>query len=249
MSIDINKYVNSYEFDYTLPGSNEVIIYKPITTGQLKKLLPYENETDTKIVEKLLDDLISNCVLSEGFNIDNLYLEDRFALLIELRRKSKGEEYSFIYTCPKCESRTPITKDLNTLKCTKKSFENDTFVINENLSCKLDQITRGEQKKIYEMIEKEGITNNNLKIAQIATYSYAMSMRTFITPEGETNDVSIEDKINIIDGTFNDKQYENFVKWFSDNAFGIDFSFDFQCSNTECNNKEQYSIPLTNFFA
>jgi len=249
MSIDINKYVNSYEFDYTLPGSNEVIVYKPITTGQLKKLLPYENETNPMVVEKILDDLISNCVLSEGFDINKLYLEDRFALLIELRKKSKGEEYDFIYTCPKCKSRTPITKDLNTIKETKKSFENDTFKINENLSCKLDQITRGEQKKIYEMVEKENITNDTLKMAQIATYSYAMSMRSFVTPEGETDDVSMDDKINIIDGTFNDEQYNQFVKWFADNFFGIDFTFNFQCSNTECNNKETYSIPLNNFFA
>jgi len=249
MSIDINKYVNSYEFDYTLPGNNEVIVYKPITTGQLKKLLPYENETDPMVVEKILDDLITSCVISEGFDINNLYLEDRFALLIELRKKSKGEEYSFIYTCPNCNSRTPITKDLNDLKCTKKSYDNNTFKINKNLSCTIDQITRGEQKKIYEMINKENIENSNLRIAQIATYSYAMSMRTFYTPEGETNDVSIEDKVNIIDGTFNDDQYNKFVKWYSDNSFGIDFVFEFECSNKECNNKEIYSIPLTNFFA
>src|SRR6056297_3084901 len=130
MSIDINKYVNSYEFDYTLPGSNEVLVYKPITTGQLKKLLPYENEKDPIVVEKALDNLISSCIISEGFDINKLYLEDRFALLIELRKKSKGEEYSFIYNCPKCDSRTPITKDLNQLKCTKKSHDNNTFKIN-----------------------------------------------------------------------------------------------------------------------
>src|SRR6056297_2360097 len=248
MSIDINKYVNSYEFDYTLPGSNEVILYKPITTGQLKKLLPYEKETDPIVVERVLDNLISSCVISEGFDINKLYLEDRFALLIELRKKSKGEEYSFIYTCPNCKKKTPVTQDLNKLKLIKKSHDNNLFFINDSLSCEIDQITRGEQIKVYEIIKKEKIDNPNLKMAQIATYSYAMAMRTFHTPEGNTDDVSIEDKVNIIDGTFNDSKYKEFVQWFVDNSFGIDFTFEFKCSNEECGKKDTYSIPLNNFF-
>jgi len=73
-------------------------------------------------------------------------------------------------------------------------------------------------------------------------------MRTFHTPEGDTDEVSIKDKVNIIDGTFNDEKYKEFVQWFVDNSFGIDFTFDFECSNEECDMKETYSIPLNNFF-
>jgi len=247
MSIDISKYVNSYEFDFTLPGNNEVIRFKPITTGQLKKLLPYENEKNPGVIELLLDDLISKCVVSEGFDIRNLYLEDRFALLIEIRKKSKGEEYAFIYSCPSCNTQTHVTINLNELKCKKRNPNTEPFILNDKISFKIDHLKRGEQIQAYEIINKRKIENDNLRMAEIATVSYAMCMKTFTTPEGDT-EVPIEDKINILDGVMNGKQYDDFVKWFAVNEFGIDFTFKFECNNEKCGNKETLSIPLSNFF-
>jgi hypothetical protein len=247
MSIDISKYVNSYEFDYTLPSNNEVIKYKPITTGQLKKLLPYENETNPGVIELLLDDLISKCVLSEGFDIKNLYLEDRFALLLEIRKKSKGEEYSFVYTCPVCDTQTPITINLNSLKCKKRNINPEPFKLNDKISFVIDHIRRGEQIQAYEIVNKRGITNDNLRLAEVATVSYAMCMKTFTTPEGDT-DVPLDDKINILDSVMSGSQYDEFINWFVVNSFGVDFTFNFECGNDKCTNKETVSIPLSNFF-
>ena len=247
MSIDISKYVNSYEFDFTLPGNGEVIMFKPITTGQLKKLLPYENETNTILIEELLDALIKDCVVSEGFDINKLYLEDRFSLMIEIRKKSKGSEYSFLYTCPDCGTKTPITINLDDLELKPKE-DLGTFIINDKLSVDLDHLTRGDQKVIFDMVEKMKIDNKNLKNAEIATYSYARSMKLFHTPEGDT-DVDIKDKVNMLDNVFTEKQYEKFLEILKNSSFGYDFSFDFKCSNSECNKEENYSIPLKHFFA
>jgi hypothetical protein len=69
---DFKKYLNVYEFETTLPGSGEVIKYKPITTGQLKKLLIYEDDDDPSIIEEALDDLITSSVISEGFDVTDL---------------------------------------------------------------------------------------------------------------------------------------------------------------------------------
>ena len=247
MSIDISKYVNSYEFDFTLPGNNEVIRFKPITTGQLKKLLPYENEKNPGVIELLLDDLISKCVVSEVFDIKNLYLEDRFALLLEIRKKSKGDEYAFVYSCPSCNTQTPITLDLGKLVCKKRNVSSEPFILNEKISFKIDHIKRGEQIQAYDIVNKRNIDNDNLRMAEIATVSYAMCMKTFTTPEGDT-EVPLDDKINILDGVMNGKQYDDFVKWFSINEFGVDFTFNFECGNEKCGNKETISIPLSNFF-
>ena len=98
-TIDFRNYLNVYEFNTTLPGSGEEVTFRPITTGQLKKLLIYENETDPMVIEGALDDLISSCIVNEDFNINDLYLQDRFFLLVEIRKKSKGENYSFQYNC------------------------------------------------------------------------------------------------------------------------------------------------------
>jgi hypothetical protein len=68
-------YVNVYEFECELPGSKQKVKFKPVTTGQIKKLLTYEKETNYVIQEQALDDLISSSVLSEGFNPQmNIYI-------------------------------------------------------------------------------------------------------------------------------------------------------------------------------
>ncbi len=248
MSINIKDYVNSYEFDCVLPGTNEVINFKPITTGQLKKMLPYENESNILLVEQLLDNLISTCVLSEGFDINSLYLQDRFFLLLEIRKKSKGEIYKFTYNCPKCKTQTPVEIDLNNLDVVKKSDNNKPFELNDKMSFDMDNITRGEQKKCYDIVEKMNIENEHLKQAEIATYMYAMAMKTFHTPDGDIDDVSIEDKVDLIDNQLQDQQYKDFTSWFIKNDFGVKFKFDFNCNNPDCGNTEELMIPISNFF-
>ena len=248
MSIDIKKFVNSYEFDCTLPGSNEVVMFKPITTGQLKKLLPYENDNNPILIELLLDNLITTCVVSEEFDIDRIYLQDRFFLLLEIRKKSKGDVYEFTYKCSECNTITPVQLNLSELKVVAKSQNTEPFKLNENLSFDLDNVTRGEQKKCLEIVEKMNLENEHLKKAEIATYMYAMAMKTFHTPDGDTDDVSIEDKVSLIDNEFQDEQYKDFINWFVDNDFGVDFNFDFQCSKEDCKKPEKIMIPMSNFF-
>lgn len=246
MSINITKYVNSYEFDFTLPGSNEVIMFKPITTGQLKKLIVYENETNPETIENVLDTLISDCVVSEGFDINKLYLEDRFALLVEINKKSKGEEYNFIYKCPSCGKQQPQSIDFNELQITKKSNDKNTFKISDSLSVDIDSINRGEQKEILKKIAEKKIDNDSLRDIETALYTYAMSMRTFHTPEGDTDDVSLEDKVSLFDNAITDTQYKELKKIFDNMSFGIDFRFDLNC---ECGYKNKLDIPLNNFFS
>ena len=51
-------HVNVYDFSCELPGSKETIQFKPVSTGQIKKLLTYENESNYVLQEQALDDLI-----------------------------------------------------------------------------------------------------------------------------------------------------------------------------------------------
>ena len=244
MSIDINKFVNNYEFDFTLPGTNEVIMFKPITTGQLKKMVIYENEKSEEVIESVLDNIISECVISEGFDINNLYLEDRFALLLEIRKKSKGESYNFTYKCPKCKKITPVSIDLNTLKTNSLKPQKTPFIINDKMSVTRKFVTRKEQMLINKKLKH--IKNKKLLSIEKTTYLYAMYMDMFTTPDGETSDVSLKDKVNILDNVFNDKQLKEYIEWCDSNTFGVDFRTEFKCE--KCNHKEKVLIPLDNFF-
>ena len=89
------QHVNVYDFTCELPGSKQTVQFKPVTTGQIKKLLSYENETNYVVQEQALDDLISSSVLSDGFDIGELFIYDRLFLLLEIRKKTKGEILEF----------------------------------------------------------------------------------------------------------------------------------------------------------
>ena len=96
------SHLNIYNHIFTIPSSKKVVTYKPISTGQMKRLLIYENNKNPLIIEQVLDDLIIGCVITEGFDIDVLTLQDRFDLLIEIRKQSKGNDYTFNFKCPTC---------------------------------------------------------------------------------------------------------------------------------------------------
>lgn len=247
MSIDLKKLLDTYDFETTLPGSKEVIHFKPITTGVMKKVLVYENEENIETLDNFLDDLISNCTINEEFDINKLYLQDRFFLLVEIRKKSKGNLFKFNYTCPKCKLENIISIDLSKLVVTEIKESTEPVKINDNISLVFKHMTREEQKVAFKSVDDK--LPLNTRLAEIATYSYALSIEKIISGGEEHTDVPIEDKIYMLDSLDQDT-YDKILKWFEDNDFGLDFTYKFKCKNPDCKSEEKtLNIPITNFFA
>ena len=120
---NFQKYLNVYSFESVLPGTGEHLTYKPITTGQMKSMLLYEDNEDLGKIEEALDSLISSCVLTEGFDIMKLFLQDRFFLLVEIRKATKGNMYTFNLNCVDCKGQSMQTVDLTKIKIIKPKFE------------------------------------------------------------------------------------------------------------------------------
>ena len=241
---NLQDYLNVYRFTTTLPGSGKEIEFKPLTTGQIKKLLIYENETDPVVIEKALDELISSSILTEKFNISDLYLEDRLFLLVEIRKKSKGETYKFTYKCDKCNSQVMNSIDLNTLNVKKLPEKCNPIVeLNENISLELNHITRGKQKEAFSSYKKVGTQTQ--RMAEMSMLTQAAAIKSIITPEGEDSNPSIDDRMYILN-EIPTSVFDKIREWFDDNEFGIDLSFNMVCTN--CGDTERVNIDLDNFF-
>lgn len=249
MGIDVRKVLDSYEFTTDLPGNGKTIKFKPLTTGTIKKSLVYEDEENIETLENFLDSLVSNCVLNDDFNIDNLLLQDRFHLLVEIRKRSKGNVFKFPYTCSVCNLESIQTVDLSKLEVTKKPENIDDVVqVSDKLFLYLKHITRGEQKEAFKNIDSDLPLTK--RMVEVATYSYALSIYKMKSGEEEDENVSIDDKIYVLD-SLEDEKYNKVMDWFKDNDFGVDFSYKVKCKNPKCkeNNKEiNRRIPLSNFF-
>lgn len=247
-NIDFKQYLNVFEFETILPGSKEKIKFKPMTTGQLKKLLSYEKTKDINIIENVIDDLISECIINKNFDVNNLYLQDRFFLLIKLREKTKGSNYEITWKCPKCNSQSLNVIDISKLKIIpKKEKVNNVLKINDKLSVTLDIIKRGQQKEIIKNISKNKKLSEERKNIEISILSYASSIQSIITPDGKSNKLNLSDKIYLIEN-LPTSFYDKLREWHDNNDFGIDFTTKMKCKDEECEYEEKIDIPVDSFF-
>lgn len=160
------NYLNRYEFEYTLPGTGETVKFKPLTTSQMKQLLDYENEKSIGAVIQALDSLIKSSVISENFNIDELYLRDRFSLLVEIRKKTKGEQYEFQFRCPSCESQQYNVVDLDSLETKTMEVENGEIEISDGVVVNIGHVKVKDEREAIADLETMDFENDRKKEAE-----------------------------------------------------------------------------------
>ncbi len=244
---DFKKYLNKYEFKTVLPGAREELTFKPITTGQMKSLLVHENETELGVIEAILDQLMEECIIKpKNYSVVDMYINDRFFFLIELRKYTKGTVYQFTYTCTECSSQTIQHVDLKKLKVSKlpKAIKNKVDLDND-ISVRLDFPRRRDQIQAYEIINSyEGDANEKMKTAELGIVVTALTIKSIITPEGEDKSPSIEDKIYLLEN-ITAEMFEKVTDW-SQRNFGVTFKADIECGS--CKHSHEIDIPPENFF-
>ena len=242
--MSFKDYLNVYTFDYVLPGTEEKIQFKPLTTKEIKKLLVYENDNDYGKIEEVLDEIINLSVTNENFDVNNLYLQDRFSLLLEIRKKTKGEYYEFPFDCPKCSSQNYMVIDLDKLNVTRLNDlgELDTVVnLTDQISIEVWFLTRKEEKEAWEKVSND----SPQPISEYELNILTQTIKAVNSPDGREDNLSFEDKQFIIDNTTTGN-LQNISKWFEKNNFGTDFTIKRVCK--QCGYTETRSIPLVNFF-
>jgi len=237
--------INMYSFTCNLPGTGEEIEFKPVTTGQLKRLLTYENETNPVLQERAIDELIKSSIITEGYNIDDMYVEDRFYFIIQIRKKSKGEVIEFSHDCKECKSQSLIRVNLDDLPViSKKENENPEVELSNGVKVKLKHITRRDQKLISAKSLK-GLKDTKLS-AELQTLSTALGIESVTTKEhGEETDIQLADRKYLIEN-IPMGEFEKLRNWYEDNFFGIDFKYNIVCFH--CKNEIKMDITAESAF-
>jgi len=195
-------YLNIYEFETVLPGSGETVKFKPLTTGQLKKLLIYENETNIMVQEDALDELIGSCVISDDFT----------------------------YKCPKCESQILNSINLDDLKVTKIPEDIDnSLALTDHIGISLRHIKRKDFKTISKYIDIKDKTELQIN-SEIQTALFAAGIEAIATQDGVEEDISLVNKMYLVDNVPT-SAFELIKKWYEDNDFGLDMVISASCSN------------------
>ena len=245
MSYNYEKYIGVYEFPVFLQGINKEIKIRPLTTRDIKKILIYENEEDIIKLEEVVDIIFDNCIIDEGFNTDDLYIQDRYTLLLELRKITKGTEYQYTNECGKCRGDFIVTVNLENIKIKeKKEIDNNVPILNGNLTLKLDFITRGEQIEAYKSLKNQKLSDSE-KMIEMVLLNLAQSVKSIISKEGEDTDIPLSDKLEFVQDLPR-KELDTIRNWYSDNEFGADLTITEECPH--CGYKEERNININNFF-
>ena len=246
--------INPYRFNFTLPGSHETVVFKPLTILSLKGLMLLNEHTTAEEFDESFDQLIQNCILTPGFNVKHLWLQDRIALLMNIRMMSKGSTYEFNVSCPKCKQPTQQTINFGEMEV-KELDKNTVFSLplHEKMTLVMGFLTREDQVNIEKYQEAKEYKTDQDKLADRIFLGIASSIKKVIS-EGEEFDVQFEDAMDIIDN-LDDTQFKKVQEWLEQNNYGMNMSYKLRCNHLIkkkgkaqeiCGYEEEIYIPLEN---
>ena len=237
------------EIKFTIPSTEEVIYLRPFTTREQKAILKAIEKEDLQLMNEAFDSLIKACVITKGFNVDELLTKDRDALLIELRKESVKDDFSFNWECKKCEHKNEDSMSLNKLKFKKlKKKENlmmELELSDRPLKLKLQLPTRKFEKMLFTHLK------GDISAVDVMNITLAISICSVIVKDEEGNPQEIEptfkERVEILDEVCIDdkKKIENFLKGIE--AYGYDMNIG-KRNCAECDKENEVELNWSDFF-
>ena len=100
-------------FELTLPSTKQTIRYRPFLVKEEKILLTAQASGEPKDILLALRQVINNCVLTEGIDIEQLTTFDLEYLFIKIRAKSVNNVIKLAYKDLDDEKRYEVEVDLS----------------------------------------------------------------------------------------------------------------------------------------
>lgn len=250
---DFVKYLNVYNFKCELPGAGQTIDFKPLTVAHLKEIQTMDPGSEKKkddpiFLSNVFDKIFESVIISE-FDIENMYLNDRFTLILEIRKKTSGESYNWTLNCPKCKGQSIQIVDFNKMETKQAPAEiNNVVKLSDQLSVYVDYLTRADEKRAHQYHEskhKGADINMIQRQIEISTLMVAASITKIISPDGEY-EPSLEDSLYLIEN-IPQNLYTKIAQWQETNFFGPDMKINITCPH--CDFKTTQEINSTDFFS
>ena len=90
--------LNVATYDLELPSSGKKIQYRPFLVKEEKILLMALEGKDDKDMSKAIKQIITQCVTSEGFNVNKLAMIDLEYIFLRMRSKAVGDISTINFT-------------------------------------------------------------------------------------------------------------------------------------------------------
>jgi hypothetical protein len=260
---------------FTLPGSGEDIYFVPFTTKDQKALLKSMEKEDFDLIQEAFDNVLKKCVTNANFDPKNLYPKDRESLLIALRKESVNDQFTHYWKCENevskvnengeeikdengekvketCGGENKKVISLNELemKSLQKMDFNKEVALEDKSNCflLLDMTKRKDELAVMKYTKKnsggiKGLSRTELLYATLASFISGLRIG-----DQETKDLTLEDRITIIDGlTLKDRRkIEDYITSLESHGYDLTIK---ECKCSKCGHEDEQKLEWIYFFA
>jgi len=122
-------------YELVVPSTNKKIKYRPFLVKEEKILLLAMETEDENQMANAVKTILSNCIQTPRFKIDNLALFDIEYIFLNIRGKSVGETVDLKITCPDDEVTTvDVQIDLDEITVEKQEDHSNILKMNDDVS-------------------------------------------------------------------------------------------------------------------
>jgi len=161
--------INTVLYDLELPSSGKKVEYRPFLVKEEKILLMALEGKDDREMSKAIKQIITQCVSTEGFNVNKLPMIDLEYLFLNIRGKAVGDisTISFEHSCGEI---IKLDIDLSKVEVVQNKNSSDLVEITDEIMVRLsppgiDDVIGTENKNQIDLV-MEIIRNSLLEIIQ-----------------------------------------------------------------------------------
>ena len=161
--------INTVLYDLKLPSSGKKIEYRPFLVKEEKILLMALEGKDDREMSRAIKQIITQCVSTEGFNVNKLPMIDLEYLFLNIRGKAVGD-ISTISFEHECGEIIKLDIDLSKIEVVQNKNYSDLVEITDDIMIRLrppniDDVIGIENKNQIDVVT-DIIRNNLLEIIQ-----------------------------------------------------------------------------------
>jgi len=191
---------------------------------------------------KVLDKLMESVIVDKSIRIDDIFIPDKNAIFIAIRRLAYGDEYNVSITCPKCSYQNKTNINLSELSY--KPFEFDEQLKGQNnFTFKLPSSGVTITYKLLNQIDEQSIDAELTQIKKINkenTGEVTTRLKYLITSiDGNSDRMTIR---KFVEERLTAKDSFAFRQYVKEHSPDVDMAFTFKCS--ECEHERRLDMPI-----
>ncbi len=137
--------ISTPTYELTVPSTGKNIKFRPFLVKEEKILIIAMESQSDKQIAQAVNDVLSNCILTKGVNIDDFSTFDIEYLFLNIRGKSVGESVDVMITCPDDNTtKVPVQVNLDYIKILKNDKHQRDIPLDGNLTMRMKYPSMGE---------------------------------------------------------------------------------------------------------